>query len=159
MPTPRLPGGPEAVFHGDVIIDNDCLDLDALCSGQIRRHLKVQHVAGIILHDVQNTLAAIDCFGRLEHLVRRRTGEYRAGTSGIQHSATDESSVHGFVAAPTSGNQRDLIFHGSVCTGDVIWIGVNLDQIAKSGPKAGNGFENDVLGRINEFFHVLGGRS
>jgi hypothetical protein len=34
---------------------------------------------------------------------------------------------------------------------------VDFDQIAKRGLKAGNGFENDILGGINEFFHVLGG--
>jgi hypothetical protein len=64
--------------------------------------------------------------------------------------------VHRLVATSASGNERDLIFHGSVCADDVVRIGVDFDQIAKRGLQAGDGFENDILGGIDEFFHVWG---
>src|SRR5262249_39079574 len=139
------------------IIDNNGLNLNAFCPGQIRRHLEVQHVTGVILYDVKNTLAAGNRFGRLEHLVRRWTRKNSAWTSGIQHSAADETPVHGFMATSTTCTQRDLTLYRSVCTGDGNRIGINFDQITKRGPKAGNGLQNDVLGRVYKLFHIFWG--
>jgi hypothetical protein len=34
---------------------------------------------------------------------------------------------------------------------------VDFDEIAKSGTEAGNGFENNILGRVDELLHVLWG--
>jgi hypothetical protein len=36
-------------------------------------------------------------------------------------------------------------------------IGVDFDEIAEGGPKAVDGFENNILGGINKLLHVVGG--
>src|SRR6202035_5490643 len=109
--------GPKAVFHGHVVIDHHSLNLDPFGLGQVRGHFEVQHVTSVIFYDVKNTLAAIDRLGRLEYLVRGWTGENSARTSGVQHSTTNETSMHWFMPSPASGNQRHLVFHRGVCPG------------------------------------------
>jgi hypothetical protein len=59
-------------LHGDVVVDNDRLDCDALCIRQFGGHLEVHHVAGVVLDDVQHTSPAVDVLGGLQHLVRHR---------------------------------------------------------------------------------------
>ena len=86
MPTPRRPGGVEAVLDRDVVVGDDRLDLDALALGQVGGHLEVQHVAGVVLDDVQDAGAAVDGLGRLEHLVRRRRGEHLARARRVEHA-------------------------------------------------------------------------
>ena len=58
-------GGVEAVLHGDVVVGDDGDDLGAGLGGhQLGGHLEVHHVAGVVLHDVQDAGAAVDALGR-----------------------------------------------------------------------------------------------
>ena len=61
-PVPRRPGGVEAVLHGDVVVEHDRLHLDAVVLGQLGRQLEVEHVAGVVLDDVQDAGAAVTAF-------------------------------------------------------------------------------------------------
>ena len=76
-PTPRRP----AVYRlsctatSSSVTTDDHLDA-GLGGGHLGGHLEVHHVAGVVLHDVQDAGAAVDGFGRLEHLVRHRRGEH-----------------------------------------------------------------------------------
>src|SRR5580658_1644867 len=93
-PTPR---GVQAVLDGHVVVDDYRLDLDAVLAGQVRRHLEVQDVAGVVLHDVQHAGAAVDRLGGGLHLVRGGRGEHLAGAGRVQHARADEAAVHGLV--------------------------------------------------------------
>ena len=112
MPTPRRP----AVYRlsctaTSSLVSDDRFDLDALSRRQVRRHLEVQHVARVVLHDVQNACAAVDGLGRLEHLVGRRRREDLARTGGVEHPAPDEPAVHRLVARAAAGDDSDLALH------------------------------------------------
>jgi len=47
------PRGVQAVLHGHVVVGDDRLDLDASPS-QVRGHVEVHDVAGVVLDDVQH---------------------------------------------------------------------------------------------------------
>ena len=79
-------GRVEAVLHRDVVVGHDRLDLDALALGEVGGHLEVQHVAGVVLDDVQHAGAAVDRLGRLEHLVGRGRGEHLARAGRVEHA-------------------------------------------------------------------------
>ena len=101
-------GGVEAVLDRDVVVGHDRLDLDALALGQVGGHLEVQHVAGVVLDDVQHAGAAVDGLGRLEHLVGRRRGEDLARAGRVEHARPDEAAVHRLVAGAAAGDDPDL---------------------------------------------------
>ena len=140
------PDKASCLMDGHVVVDDYRLHINALGPCQISGHFKIHDVAGVILYNVKNTFASVDRFRRFEHLVRCWTRKYGTGTSGIEHSAAHETAVHGLVTAATPGNECDLILYRSVCTYDKIRVCVDFNQITERGPKAGHGFENDVLG-------------
>jgi hypothetical protein len=59
-------------LHRHVIVGDDGFDLDPLAGREVCGHLEVEHVARVVLDDVQDARAAVDRLGRLEHLVGRR---------------------------------------------------------------------------------------
>ncbi len=66
--------GVEAVLDGDVVVRTNGLDLDFVAragkrGGQLAGHLEVQHVTGVVLHDVQDAGAVVDLLGGDQHLV------------------------------------------------------------------------------------------
>ena len=102
-------GRPRRVLDGDVVVARPpTVTGIALGLGQLGGHLEVQHVAGVVLHDVQHAGAAVDDLGRLEHLVGRGRGEHLAGARGVQHPEPDEPAVQRLVTRPAAGDQRDL---------------------------------------------------
>ena len=77
-PTPRRPAVQVESLTATSSSMTTARHLDALGVGQFRRGLEVQHVAGVVLHDVQHAGAAVDGLGRGQHLVRGGRGEHRA---------------------------------------------------------------------------------
>src|SRR6266536_4895023 len=68
-PPARRPG---AVLHRHVVVDHDGLDLYSLVARELGGHLEVQHVAGVVLHDVQHAGSGVDGLGGGQDLVRYR---------------------------------------------------------------------------------------
>ena len=64
-------GGVQRVLDRDVVVDDDRGDLD-LAGDEVRRHLEVEDVAGVVLDDVEDTGAAVDRPSRRLHLVGHR---------------------------------------------------------------------------------------
>src|SRR6266568_1547178 len=114
-PAPR---GVERVLHGDVVVGHDRHDLDALVPGQFGCHLEVEHVTGVVLDDMQHADAAVDGFGRGEHLVGHRRGEHLTGAGGIQHSVPNEPAMQRLVSGTAAGYQAHLACPGAACPGD-----------------------------------------
>src|SRR6516225_67350 len=154
---PSPAGGVKTVFYRNVVVDHHGFDLDALATSQVRRHLKIHDVPRVILYDVKDSFSAVHCLGRLVHLVRSRAGKNRSRTGSIQHPATHKAAVHRFVPAAAAGNNGDFVLNRSVFPNNIVWVQVNFNQVTVSGSKTAHGFKNNVLGGINQFFHVFGG--
>src|SRR5207245_6194658 len=108
------PGGVQAVLDGDVVVGDDRVDLGALATGQLRGHLEVHDVAGVILDDVQDAGAPVDGRRRPRHLVGSRRGEDRTRTRRIEHAEPDVAAVHRLVAAAAARDQPDFALLGGV---------------------------------------------
>jgi hypothetical protein len=72
LATPAAAGRIRAVLHGDVIVDHHRDDLDVLVLGEFGGHLEVEHVAGVVLHDVHDAGTAGYRGRRGEDLVGHR---------------------------------------------------------------------------------------
>ena len=84
---------PRRVLNSYVISNDNLLNVDPFVFGHVSSHLEIHHVAGVVLDDQQNTLAAIHCLDCLENLVRCRGGKHCSCNSSVQHSATHKSAV------------------------------------------------------------------
>src|SRR5262249_11480108 len=111
---PATSGGVKAILDGNVVVNHHGFDLDRLRARKVGGHLKVHHVAGVVLDDVQHSTAAIDRFGRFEHLVGCRTCENRTWAGGIKHAAANEAAMHWFMAASAARHQGDLALYGGI---------------------------------------------
>ena len=129
-------GGVEAVLHGHVVVDRHAGDLDAVGLRQLGGHLEVQHVAGVVLDDVQHARAAVDRPGGGEHLIGHRRGEDRAGAGRVEHAAPDEAAVHRLVAAAAAGDDAHLAAHRRVRAHDDTILEVDTHQIGMRGRDA-----------------------
>ena len=105
---PAPAGGPGGVLDGHVVVDDHAGDLDVLGGGQLGGGLEVEHIAGVVLDDVQHAGAAVHGLRGGQHLVRGRRGEDRARRGGVEHPGADEAAVQWFVPAAATGDQRDL---------------------------------------------------
>ena len=101
-------GRVERVGHGHVVCSQHRGHLDAFGACQFGGHLEVHHVAGVVLHDVQDTSTTVDGDGGGEDLIRRGRGEDLTAGGGIQHAQTNEAAVHGLVARAAARDQTDL---------------------------------------------------
>src|SRR5882672_4380284 len=90
-------------FNGDIIVYDECAALLGVHFGPKR---EIHDIACVVLHYEEHAAAAVDCFGRGQHLVWRRRSKHVSRAGGIQHSAADKSDVQRLVAAATAGNQR-----------------------------------------------------
>jgi hypothetical protein len=102
-------GRPRAVLYRDVVVGHDGDHVESgFCRGHLGGHLEVHHVAGVVLHDVQDPGAAVDVLGCLEQLVGCGGGEVLAGTRRVEHAEPDESAVQRLVAGAAAGDETDL---------------------------------------------------
>ena len=148
------PGRVQAVLDGDVVVDDDLLDGDALVAREVGGHLEVHDVAGVVLDDVQDAGAAVDGLRRRQHLVRRRRGEHLARAGGVEHARADEAAVHAARApsrrrrrsppCPATGASARTIQCGSVWTTQA--AGVRQGD-------AGELLPDDVLRPVDELLH------
>ena len=154
-PTPRRPAVYRLSLHGDVVVDDHGLDLDALVARELGRHLEVHHVAGVVLDDVQRAGPAVDGLRGGEHLVRGRRGEHLARAGRVEHAHADEAAVHGLVAGAASGDQRHLAGDGRVGAHDVGRVGEHPQAVAVRRGDTGQLVPDRVLRAIDQLLHGL----
>ena len=107
-PTPRRPAVNRLSCTATSSSTTTASTCDAGVGGQLCRHLEVHHVAGVVLHDVQDARAAVDGGRRRQHLVGHRGGEHLAGTGRVEHAEADEPAVQRLVARAAAGDEADL---------------------------------------------------
>src|SRR5699024_2976739 len=112
------PGGVQGVLHGHVVGDHHRLDRDVLEFGQFGGGLEVEHVAGVVLHDVQDAGTTVGGLGGGLDLVGGGRGEHRAGHGRIQHAAAHETGVQWLVSAAAAADDADLARDGPAGAGD-----------------------------------------
>ena len=75
---------------------------------------EVEHVAGVVLHDHQDTGAAVDRPDRRLDRVRARAREHLAGARGGQQPGSDEAGVHRLVTGAATGDDGHQAGAGEV---------------------------------------------
>ena len=78
-------GRVQRVLDRDVVVGDDRRDLD-LARDELGRELEVQHVAGVVLDDVEDAGAAVDGPRRGLHLIGDGRGEHVARRGRVEHA-------------------------------------------------------------------------
>jgi len=107
VPTPASPGGVQTVLDRHVVVDDDRLHLDVIGLGEVRGHLEVEDVTGVVLDDVEHPGAAADRLGGLQDW--SGVGEVKTHP-GRPHPAcpSPEAAVHRLVPRASAGDERRL---------------------------------------------------
>src|SRR5712691_3447661 len=92
----------ERVLDGDVIVDDDRRDLDALVGRILRGELEVEYVACVVLDNVDHPGAAVDGFGGGEHLPGYGRGEHLTRGRRGEHTEPHKTAVQGLVPRPAA---------------------------------------------------------
>ena len=95
--TGTAPARRPPVVHRHVVVDQHRLDPDAVDGGEPCGHLEVEHVAGVVLHDVQHPGAAIHRLGSGQYPVGYRRGEHLTRAGRVQHPVPDIAAVQRLV--------------------------------------------------------------
>ena len=154
-PDAAAPGGVERVLDGAVVVHDHARHLDAVVLGELGREAEVEHVAGVVLDDVQDARAAVDGLrGRL-HLIRHRRGEDRAGAGRVEHARADEAAVQGLVPRAAARDEPDLAGDGRVGADDQLLVEVDPHEAGVRACDARERLGHDVLGIVHELLHGL----
>ena len=149
-------GGVERVLDGAVVVHGHARHLDAVVLGELGREPEVEHVAGVVLDDVQDARAAVDGLrGRL-HLIRHGRGEDRARAGRVQHARADEAAVQGLVSRAATRDEADLAGNGCVGANDQLLVEVDSHEAGVRAGDAGERLGHDVLGIVHELLDDLG---
>src|SRR5918992_2171202 len=142
------------VLDGHIIVGHDIVGLYPLCLAELPCHFEVEHVARVVLDDVEDTGPAVHGFASLEHLVRSGAREYGSGAGGVEHTGSDETAVGRLVARTTAGDEGDLALYGGVGPYNDIGLGDHPDQAAVGKLHPPEHVLDDPLGRVDDFLHL-----
>ena len=141
---PPTTGRIERILDGDVVVGDDGRHLD-LAFHELCGELEVEHVAGVVLDDVQDAGAAVDGACRRLHLVRDRRGEDVTGSGSIEHAGPHEAAVERLVAGAAAGDERDLAALRPAATQHQVLGGIDPDNIWVGLGQAGQALGDDVV--------------
>ena len=127
---PAPPAGEGGILYRYVVVGYYVVGLYAFGLGELAGHLEVEHVAGVVLDDVEDARAAVDGFGGFEHLVGGGAGEDGAGAGGVEHSGADVAAVGRLVAGAAPGDEGDFALHRSVGAHYYVVLGDHPEEIA-----------------------------
>src|SRR5829696_8031026 len=143
------------VLDCHVVVGHDVVGLDALGLGKLAGHLEVEHVAGVVLDDVEDAGPAVDGLAGLEHLVGGGAREHGAGAGRVEHAWSDVTAVGRLVARAAAGDEGDLARNGSVGPDDYVYFGEDPDQAPVSELHAPEHVLDDPLGRVDDLLHLF----
>ena len=95
------------VRQGDVVVDDDHVDIETLRPCALRGQTEVQPVARIVLDDQQAARLARHRQYAGQHRIHRRRGKNLPADRGGQQALPDEASMAGFMPRAAAGYQRD----------------------------------------------------
>ena len=148
-------GRVQRVLDRHVVVGDDRGDLD-VAGHELRGHLEVEHVAGVVLDDVQDTGPAVDRPRGGLHLVGDRRGEHVAGSGRVEHALPDEPAVERLVPGSTARDEGDLALDRTAGAEHEVVRRVDLDVVRMRGAEATQALGDDVLDRVDELLHPAG---
>src|SRR5688572_16472859 len=80
------PARVRGVLDGHIVVGHDVVGLYPFGLAELACHLEVEHVARVVLDDVEDPGPAVHGLARLEHLVRGGARENSAGAGGVEHA-------------------------------------------------------------------------
>src|SRR5215212_5304852 len=86
------------VLDGHVVVGHYVVGLYSFGLAELPCHLEVEHVARVVLDDVEDTGPTVHGLARFEHLVWRRARENGAAAGGVEHAWSHETAVGRLVA-------------------------------------------------------------
>ena len=122
---PRRPAVQVESSDRDVVVDHDRLDVDAFHLGHLSGGLEVQHVIGVVLHDVQDARAAVHSLGGFEDGVRVGDVKTAPGTQ-VEHACPRPAAVVAGAASET----RPTCPAPRVRTNHVVRVEMNGDEVS-----------------------------
>src|SRR5215217_2543921 len=150
---PAPPARVRRVLDGHIVVGHDIVGLYPFGLAELPCHLEVEHVARVVLDDVEDTGPAVDSLARLEHLVRRRTRKNGAGAGGVEHSWSDEAAVGRLVARAAARDEGYLAFYGGVGPYDDVGLWDDPDQAAVGNLHPPEHVLDDPLGGVDDLLH------
>ena len=144
--------GPGAVLHRHVVVDHDRLDADPVVVGQFRGHLEVEHVAGVVLDDVQHPGPGVDRLGGGQDLVRYRRGEHLTRAGGVEHPVPDVPAVQRLVSRPAAGHQAHLARRRPLRPRDEAFLQVHRQRRVR-GADPGQRVDQYLVGCVDKLLH------
>src|SRR5699024_3041337 len=134
---------------GQIVVDQHHLGGDLVVAADLAGDAEVQHVAGVVLDDLDHAAPGVGGLGGLQHLQRGGAGEHGTGDRDIEAARPDEAGVQGLVAGSAAGDQADLV-PGSLPARDeaVLLVQLELQRIAEH--ESFERFGDQVLGIVDD---------
>ena len=142
----------KGILDSDVIIGDDGF---LFPFEELRGHLEIHDIAGVVLDDPKNASAVFDLFGRSQNLVGSRRSEYLSGASCVQHSESDKSCMQRLVAGSAARNQRDLAGPASSFSRHQPRIKRDFHDVGMGESKAAQALDQNVIDLIDQFLHCI----
>src|SRR5690606_2584294 len=96
---------------GDIVVDQDRLNLNAIGMGQLGGGFEVEDIASVVLDDEQDAFAAVYGLGALVHLVGSGGREDFAGAGAVKHAHAHESTMHWLMPTAATRDHGHLACH------------------------------------------------
>ena len=102
------PHGIKTVLNRYIIVGHHVSDRDSLHLGHLSSHLKIHHVARVVLDNHKHACVRCNRLDALINLVRGRGGKHCSCHCRIQHSGSHESAVGRLMSAAAAADQGNL---------------------------------------------------
>ena len=135
-PTPRRPAVQVESLTATSSSMTTELDLDVLCAGELGGGLEVQHVAGVVLHDVQHARAGADGLRGREHWSGVGEVNTAPGTAASSIPAPTNPPCNGSCPQPPPETSATLPGTGASDPGDEVRTVADVDQVGVRGREA-----------------------
>src|SRR5919112_6211603 len=149
------PARVRGVLDGHIVVGDDVVGLYPFGLAELPCHLEVEHVARVVLDDVEDPGSAVHGLARLEHLVWGGAREDGPGAGGVEHAWSDETAVGRLVARAAAGDEGYLALYGGVGPHHDVHFGDNPDQAAVGQLHPPEHVLDDPFGRVDDFLHLL----
>src|SRR5215217_473970 len=150
---PAPPARVCGVLDGHIVVGNDVVGLYPFGLAELSCHLEVEHVARVVLDDVEDTGPAVDGLARFEHLIWGGAREYGTGAGGVEHTWSDETAVGRLVARAAAGDEGYLALYGGIGPYHDVGLWDDPDQAAVGTLHPPEHVLDDPLGRVDELLH------
>ena len=141
---------------GNVLLGDHLHAVEALLFHLLHGQVAGEHIAGVIQHDVQNTLALVRQLDGVHAGLGAGSGEDVSHHGDIHHALAHEAGDGGLMAGASLGDDGDAVsvFQGVV--DDHVFL-APVNEGAVGGHQAVQQFVGQIVGAVDELLHFHGG--